>query len=91
MPDPSPLGPVQFDGPSAYRIRVQGRISAHWCDRLEGMTIEVAEADDGPPVTTLEGELFDQASLKGVLTTLYELHLPVLSVECLNRPAGQGA
>jgi hypothetical protein len=37
----------------------------------------------GPPITTLTGELDDQASLTGVLRTLYELHLPVLSVECL--------
>jgi hypothetical protein len=25
----------------------------------------------------------DQAELSGVLNTLYELHLPILSVECL--------
>ncbi len=35
-------------------------------------------------MTLLEGELLDQAALAGVLTTLYELHLPVLSVECLS-------
>ncbi len=87
MPDASPVGPVQFDGPSVYRIRVQGRIGASWRDRLEGMTIAVAEADDGPPITTLEGELLDQASLRGVLNALYELHLPVLTVECLGGPA----
>jgi hypothetical protein len=32
-------------------------------------------------VSTLEGELRDQAALTGVLNSLYELHLPVLSVE----------
>jgi hypothetical protein len=32
-------------------------------------------------VTTLRGELGDQASLAGVLNTLYELHLTVLLVE----------
>jgi hypothetical protein len=36
-------------------------------------------------VTTLEGYLRDQAALFGVLNTLYELHLPVLSVECLEK------
>jgi hypothetical protein len=34
-----------------------------------------------PPVTTLRGELGDQASLAGVLNTLYELHLPIISVQ----------
>jgi hypothetical protein len=37
-----------------------------------------------PVMTLLEGELLDQAALAGVLTTLYDLHLPVLSVECLS-------
>jgi hypothetical protein len=34
-------------------------------------------------VTTLVGEMEDQAALAGVLNTLYELHLPLLSVEFL--------
>ena len=33
--------------------------------------------------TVLVGRLRDQAALSGVLNILYELHLPVLSVECL--------
>ena len=47
------------------------------------MSIEV-DASAIPPLTTLTGNLQDQASLAGVLRTLYEMHLPVLSVECLN-------
>jgi hypothetical protein len=80
MRDP---GPLSFDGPAVYRIRVRGTIRARWSDRLEGMAITVAEPEGGAAVTTLEGELLDQASLAGVLNTLYELHLPVLSVKCL--------
>jgi hypothetical protein len=47
------------------------------------MTV-VVETSANPPLTTLTGELDDQASLAGVLRTLYELHLPVLSVEYVN-------
>jgi len=36
------------------------------------------------PVTLLVGHLIDQAALSGVLNTLYELHLPLLSVENLD-------
>jgi hypothetical protein len=72
-----------FDHPATYRIGVQGRIPASWCDRLEGMTITEGSPGVQPPVTTLMGELSDQAALAGVLNTLYELHLPLLSVECL--------
>jgi hypothetical protein len=47
------------------------------------MTIYPANVEVDPPVTTLEGELSDQAALAGVLNTLYEWHLPVLLVKCL--------
>ncbi len=40
--------------------------------------------DGDARVTTLEGELSDQAALAGVLNSLYELHLPVLMVMRLN-------
>jgi hypothetical protein len=50
---------------------------------LGGMNISQAKVEAGPPVTTLEGELRDQAALAGVLNSLYELHLSVLSVTCL--------
>jgi len=75
---------LTFDGPAVYRIRVCGRITARWSDRLEGMTITVDTPDTGQSITTLVGELEDQASLAGVLISLYELHLPVLSVEHLS-------
>ena len=75
---------MAFDGPAAYRIRVRGRLSASWSGRLGGMTITVFSTDTGPYVTSLVGELSDQADLAGVLNALYGLHLPVLSVECLN-------
>ena len=75
---------LTFDGPAVYRIRVRGRLSARWSDRLEGMLITVDSSENGPPLTTLIGQLADQASLAGILRTLYELHLPVVSVQCLS-------
>jgi hypothetical protein len=82
---------LTFDGPAIYRIRVRGKIKASWSDRLEGMAISMVARDDGPPVTTLVGKLIDQASLAGVLAALYELHLPLLSVECLRSIEGHGS
>jgi len=75
---------LKFDGPAVYRIRVRGRVPGSWSGRLEGMTITVYSADTGLCVTSLVGQLSDQADLVGVFNTLYGLHLPVLSVECLN-------
>ena len=79
---------IPFDQPAAYLIRVQGKVDPYWSDRLAGMTIHLTMEEARPPVTTLEGELSDQAALAGVLNTLYELHLPVLSVLCLSYPPG---
>jgi hypothetical protein len=75
---------LTFDSPAMYEIRVLGRLTAVWSDRLEGMSIRAAPQPDEPVVTVLTGALLDQAALAGVMTTLYELHLPVLSVQCLN-------
>lgn len=75
---------VSFDGPAVYRIRVSGEVPARWSDRLAGMSITVEPADEGLLISTLTGNLEDQASLVGVLNLLYELQLPVLTVEYLS-------
>jgi hypothetical protein len=75
--------PIPFDRPATYQIIVEGRIDPTWSDRMEGMTICQATAGTGSPLTTLEGELGDQAALAGVLNTIYELHMPVISVKRL--------
>ena len=79
-----PTSSSGFDSPAKYRIGVEGRVPPRWCDRLEGMTVTERSSEAELPVTTLFGELSDQAALAGVLNTLYDLHLPVLSVERLS-------
>jgi hypothetical protein len=79
-----PRKPLPFDSPATYQVVVQGRLDPSWSDRLEGMTICQVSVDSDYLLTALEGELMDQAALAGVLNTLYELHLPVFSVNRLN-------
>jgi hypothetical protein len=81
-PRPS-AGYLVFDRQAVYRIRIEGKLEPGWSDRLAGMTI-LDTSDEAQPTTTLVGELSDQASLAGVLHTLYELHRPVLLVERLS-------
>jgi hypothetical protein len=73
--------PVPFDQPGTYRIKVLGQIDQTWSDYLQGLAICQVVEEANSPVTILEGELSDQAALVGVLNTLYELHLTVVSVE----------
>ena len=69
-----------FDKSGEYRIRVQGSLDESWSDRLGGMRITKSSNQ----VTSLVGVIIDQAALTGVLNTLYELHLTLLSVEHLD-------
>jgi len=50
---------------------------------MGGATIQVQSLPPKAPVTVLTGEFQDQAALFGVLNTLYDLGLPLLSVDCL--------
>jgi hypothetical protein len=81
MRDVLPPSHSGFDRRATYRIGVQGRVPARWRDRLEGMAITEDSPAAGSTVTTLLGELADQAALAGVLNTLIELHLSVVLVE----------
>jgi hypothetical protein len=67
--------------PATYRIKVQGYLDDSWSDRLAGMRITTSSQGD---LATLVGRLRDQAELSGVLNALYELHLPILSVEMVS-------
>jgi hypothetical protein len=78
-------GGLNMHGPATYRIRVQGRLPADWSERLENMSITIDGSNPKKPVTTLVGDLRDQAALSGVLNTLYEIHLPVISVKCVEK------
>ena len=71
-----------MSGPAVYRIRVRGRLDAELSERL-GMRVENLARGDGKTESVLEGRILDQAALAGVLNKLYELHLPVMAVDCL--------
>jgi hypothetical protein len=80
---------ITLHEPATCVIRVRGALSSDWSDRLGGMRIMVIRAGCHT-VTELVGRLTDQAALHGVLSALYELGLPLVSVECTptSRPPG---
>ena len=83
------LDHLSMQGAAIYRIRVRGELKPSMSDRLEGMQIENSFRKDGMAETVLEGRLSDQSAFSGVLNTLYELHLPVLSADCLGAVDGE--
>ena len=84
MPDELFGGNLKFENPATYRIRVTGHIEDSLADLLGGMVITRAFTSDSRPMTILVGHMRDQAALSGVLNELYELHLPLLTVESLS-------
>lgn len=72
--------PISFDIPAIYQICVLGEIDPFWSEQLEGMTFSRDDGQSGTKMTTLTGELIDQAALFGVLAALYEWHLTLFSV-----------
>ena len=66
---------------ASYRITVEGHLDKSWSDRLGDMLITTRTRTDKSTLTTLVGRVRDQTELTGILNTLNELHLPILSVE----------
>jgi hypothetical protein len=71
--------------PAIYRIRVQGHLDIKWSAVLEDMNITEVKNSEGEAESILVGRLDDQAALSGILNSLYEMHLAVLSTECLEK------
>jgi hypothetical protein len=69
--------------PAVYSIQVIGQLDKSWSNRLGGLTITSTILDDQQAISSLQGTLIDQAALFGVLMALYDLRLPLLSVQCL--------
>jgi len=76
---------IRLETPATYRILVQGSLDQAWSDTLAGMATTAQSKGNEAPVTALTGRLQDQAALSGVLNSLYDLHLPILKVEMLQR------
>ena len=84
MPQSEPKKSFSFDQPGSYRIRVRGFLDESWSERLAGLRITTDSRRDKSSVTALVGQVRDQAELAGVLNTLYELHMTLLSLEYLD-------
>jgi hypothetical protein len=66
----------QDHGPGRYEIRVGGHLASRWGAWFDGMTL--TRHDDG--TTVIDGTVTDQAALHGLLRTLRDLGMPLVSV-----------
>lgn len=69
-----------------YEIRIQGHLDESWSDWLEGKELTVADN-----VTTLQVEIRDQATLRGILSKIWDVNLSLISVNPVqSEPQGTG-
>lgn len=76
------------DAGTIYQIRVRGHLGPQWANWFAGMAIHCPR--DGE--TTLTGPVADQAALHGLIRTVRDLGLPLVSITQLesNRPNHSG-
>ena len=63
-----------------YQIKVEGCLDPNWSDWFNEMEITNETKTDSHSITTLEGTVGDQATLRGILNHLWDLNLTILSV-----------
>jgi hypothetical protein len=73
-----------YSKPAVYQIKVLGIVPPDWSDRLGGMQISTTHKHEKKAVSILTGRVNDQAALSGILNSLYEMRLVVLSLEILS-------
>ncbi len=71
---------TESNSSATYLIRVRGELDAESSNRFGGLVMR-AMYGGVQPTTELRGTLADQTELAGVLTALYQLGMPIISVE----------
>jgi hypothetical protein len=74
------MNPPSLPGQGAYEIVIKGHLDEQWAYWFEGLTIVTGFGEDGTPITTLSGQFVDQAALHGVLATIRDINVPLISV-----------
>lgn len=64
-----------------YQIIVQGCLDLSWSDWFDGMEVTNETSKDAQLITTLNGNIEDQSTLRGILNRLWDLNLTILSVK----------
>ena len=81
------MSKFSFISPAIYKIQVHGDLKASLAERLVGLQITKNNPGDLNSVTLIIGQINDQAALSGILNTLYENHITIISVNLLSSSA----
>lgn len=73
---------MSSSGPQRYEIRVQGHLAPRWASWFDGMAL--VPQDDG--TTVIDGPVVDQSALHGLIRTISDLGVPLVSVTATGAP-----
>lgn len=73
------------DQPHIYQIIIRGELDGQWSDWFDGFTIMPRPGGE----TSLVGTVTDQAALYGVLKRIFELGIPLISVNQVDTSEGR--
>ena len=74
-----------FTGPAIYCIKVQGVIDVRFIGYFGDMVISTEKKAGDRIAGILTGKIKDQSELLGVLNALHNLHLPIVSMQTLDK------
>jgi hypothetical protein len=80
------INKFSFKSPSIYKIKVFGDLNERFTERMGGMQLNVERFHKEGPVSVLIGQINDQSALSGILNTLYNSQLTIISVAMLKDP-----
>ncbi len=72
-----------MDQPAQYEIQIEGTLGARWAEWFHGMNI-TGRTEGERVLTVLTGGIPDQAALLGMLQSIHNLGLVILSVRRSN-------
>jgi hypothetical protein len=78
-------GVTGFTGPAIYCIKVQGVIDERFIGYFGDMVISTEKKAGDRMIGILTGKIKDQSELLGVLNALHNLHLPIVSMQALDK------
>ena len=76
---------LSFNQSAVYQISVSGNLDKSWSSRLANMQISLEKNLEDKNIYLLIGKLKDQAELNGILNTLYDLHLTLMSIKIIGK------
>lgn len=66
--------------PATYQIKLHGQLDERWSSWFNGLTVIY---NDNSQISTLRGQISDQAKLRGVLNKIWDLNLEIISLNRL--------